>query len=342
MVRALSATLEAAQQETMRTPYVSIVFSDTTDYSSRLLRLEFTETPYGADLADKNAGIILLDDYDRGVADMRGKSIDIVIGLTTSAGDEGVTYPRMWVKSQTWHSSPSGLFSTIYLMDMWEYLSIHEYEGEGTPPYFKTIFERTLTPYELMEDMLADNGITLSLSGDADAIVNTFTPYLEINNQPYEEYRSIIYRLIMMTMSYLRMTENMTAEITYPQEGDAPNRSYYSYQMFYFYRFTDTLNELIPNHIYVYCNDTDVDMENPTVWPNLVTGEASSAEAIARFTEINRHYRVASILNQTDANARAAAILTRWQAELQPAFMVIPHDCALELYDKVGVYDARG
>ncbi|MFA5037599.1 MAG: hypothetical protein WC479_10550, partial [Candidatus Izemoplasmatales bacterium] len=188
MVRALSATLEAAQQETMRTPYVSIVFSDTTDYSSRLLRLEFTETPYGADLADKNAGIILLDDYDRGVADMRGKSIDIVIGLTTSAGDEGVTYPRMWVKSQTWHSSPSGLFSTIYLMDVWEYLSIHEYEGEGTPPYFKTIFERTLTPYELMEDMLADNGITLSLSGDADAIVNTFTPYLEINNQPYEEY----------------------------------------------------------------------------------------------------------------------------------------------------------
>ncbi|PKH45366.1 hypothetical protein KKB3_01154 [Dehalococcoides mccartyi] len=73
-----------------------------------------------------------------------------------------------------------------------------------------------------------------------------------------------------------------------------------------------------------------------------MTGEASSAEAIARFTEINRHYRVASILNQTDANARAAAILTRWQAELQPAFMVIPHDCALELYDKVGVYDARG
>ena len=341
-MRTLTETLETAQQAATRTPYVSIVFNGVTDYSSRLLRLEFTETPYGADLSDKNAGIILLDDNDRTVADLRGQYLDIVVGLETSAGNEGVTYPRMWVKSQTWHSSPSGLYSTVYLMDMWEYLSIQEYEGEGEPPYFNVIFNRTDTPYALMETLLADKGITLSYVGDLDPIINTFTPYLEINNQPFEDYRSILYRLIMMTMSYLRMSDGMTAKIVYPREEDSPDRNYYSYQMFYFYRFADTLNELIPNHIYVYCNDTDVDAETPTAWPNLVTGEAENSTAITRFTEVKRHYLAASILTQQDANDRATAILTRWQAELQPAFMVIPHDCALELYDKVSVADARG
>lgn len=340
-MRTLTATLETAQQETVRTPYISVVFGGTVDYSSRVLRLEFTETPYGADLADANAGIILLNDYDRGVADLRGKYLDIIVGLETSAGNEGVTYPRMWVKSQVWHSSPSGLYSTVYLMDMWEYLGKQEYVGDGTPPYLGTVFERTHTPYQLMETMLATNGITLSLI-TADEIINDFLPYLEINNQPFEDYRSIIYRLIMMTMSYIRMTENMTAEIMYPQESDTPDRSYYSYQMFYFYRFADTLNELVPNHVIVYCDNSDADPEDLSVWPNLKTGEASNAAAIARFTDVTKHYTAATINNQTDANARAAAILTRWQAELQPCFMVIPHDCALELYDKVAVYDARG
>lgn len=340
-MRTLTSTLETAQQETTRTPYVSIVFNGVTDYSSRLLRIEFTETPYGADLADINAGIILLNDYDRAVTDLRGQYLDIVIGLETTAGNEGVTYPRMWVKSQVWHSSPTGLYSTVYLMDMWEYLGHQEFVGEGSPPYLGTVYNRTDTPYEIMTSMLSDNGITLSLI-TADSIINDFRPYLEINNQPFEDYRSIVYRLIMMTMSYIRMTESMTAEVVYPQEEDEVDRSYYSYQMFYFYRFADTLNELIPNHVIVYCNDTGVDSENLTVWPNLITGEATNPTAIARFTDVTKHYLEATITNQTDANARAAAILTRWQAELQPCFMVIPHDCALELYDKVAVYDSRG
>jgi len=49
-----------------------------------------------------------------------------------------------------------------------------------------------------------------------------------------------------------------------------------------------------------------------------------------------------TITNQTDANNRAAAILTRIQAEQLAGRLVIPHDARVELYDKVTVHDARG
>jgi len=73
--------------------------------------------------------------------------------------------------------------------------------------------------------------------------------------------------------------------------------------------------------------------------PDQFTGETYSGE----YHEVVDVFEAGSINNQTDADTRAAVILTRIKAELLSGKLVLPfHDCRTELYDNVRIYDTRG
>jgi len=53
-------------------------------------------------------------------------------------------------------------------------------------------------------------------------------------------------------------------------------------------------------------------------------------------------YLAPEVDNQTDADDRAEAIMKRMIAEEAGGKLIIPHDCQMELYDRVAVKDNRG
>lgn len=341
-MRSLSDPLIAAQESDSRTPYVYEVFTSkdgntTYDYTARELSTIENILPYSGE------AIITLRNNDLAVADIRGYWVEIGWGAVTSSGNEyigdGTNEPgpsRMWVKRQEWLDSPDGLFSPLYLQGIWEYLKEHEVTVKGVAPDFAGRYESDTTIYNIVKAVLEDAGCTLEALALDDGIVGVYQPNFYLNDDFIENTRDVLFRLMSMTKSYLRSKASMAFEIIYPQEGDSVDETYYSDQVFWFYKYNESLNELIPNHIIVYCNEGDDD------WANLITGTAEDATAIARYKRVTRRYKAAYITNQTDATNRAVALLAKAKTEIFGAFLITPLDHRVQLYDKARVESSRG
>ena len=341
-MRNLSAPLITAQQAATRTPYIYQLFTSkdgntTYDYTARELSIIENILPY------EGEAVITLRNNDLGVVDIRGFWIEIGWGDVTSGGNEyigdGTNEPgpaRLWVKKQERLDSPEGLFSILYLRGVWEYLEEHEVTVAGVAPDFAGNYASDTTVYDISDAVLIEAGFSLDALGTNDGIMGTYQPNFYLNDDFIENARDVLFRLASMTKSYFRPKAGLAFEVVYPQEGDSVDETYYSDQVFWFYKYNESLNELIPNHILVYCNEGDDD------WANLIIGEASDATAIARYKDVTRRYKAAYITNQTDATNRAIALLAKAQTEVFGAFLVIPMDHSVQLYDKALTYSSRG
>jgi hypothetical protein len=367
-MRTLSATLAAAQL-TDRTPYFDLKFkrniSNTTiaDYSgsgapndltSRIEYMRIHELPYASGITSgtsSSESIIILNNHDCSIPEVRETYVDIGWGDVTPAGNEFATLPRMWVKHQENISSSSGL-KTELILEGWAEALDEEHArldnvliGNVALYYLK---ERTDTVYQIMANILNPSYSYLPFTLDAltvdDGIINTFYPYFEINAERdvYESKLSALYRLILMTKCYLKPLANNHLKIVYPQESDATNFTIYSDTMPWFFEFHDKQNALLPNTIWVFCNDTDKTLAYD--WPNLVVGEAIDTDAKTRYGGVvnKKHYQEPTILTSTDANNRAAAILARLKSETISQSLVVNHHCGIELYDHLLIKDKRG
>lgn len=341
-MRSLSDPLIAAQESDSRTPYIYLLFTPkgggtTYDYTARELSTIENILPYSGE------AIITLRNNDLAVVDIRGHWVEIGWGDVTTASNEyigdGTNEPgpaRLWVKKQEWLDSPEGLFSILYLKGVWEYLEEHEVTVKGVAPDFAGQYESDTTVYDISDAVLIGAGFSLDALGTNDGIMGTYQPNFYLNDDFIENARDVLFRCASMTKSYFRPKAGLAFEIIYPQEGDSVDETYYSDQVFWFYKYNESLNELVPNHIIVYCNEGDDD------WANLITGTAEDATAIARYKRVTRRYKAAYITNQTDATNRAIALLAKAKTEIFGAFLVTPLDHKVQLYDKVLAYSTRG
>jgi hypothetical protein len=255
----------------------------------------------------------------------------------------------MWVKRQESTSAP-GVKEVRLTLEGWAEALDEEHarlDNTITDPSLYYLVERTKTPYYIIRDVVS---VALSympfymdtLTVD-DGIIDTFLPYFEINAERnrYESKLDILYRLISMTKCYIKPLAENHLSIVYPQTDDATDLTVYSYQLPQFYEFHERKNELLPNTVWVFCNDTE--MTDYGSWPNLKTGTASDDDAVTRYgeIEIKEHYQAPTILTQVDADNRAEAILARIKSEESSQYMVMPHDCRIELYDKLALVDTR-
>ena len=208
----------------------------------------------------------------------------------------------------------------------------------GASPWYRN--EWTIkTPYGIMEEII-ETGFTwiLEALGTADdSIINTFLPVFTLNQLPWENATETLYRLIQMTKCYLRPKPSKTFKVVYPQTADVADHTYYSYQAHYFKEYTEKKNELVPNRIVVFAN---FDPLVESTWAGKLTGDTGAYSG--QYVEVIENFIASSITNQTDVDNRAAAILTRIRSESLSAYLVVPHDASVELYDKVSIDDARG
>ena len=217
-------------------------------------------------------------------------------------------------------------------------------------PYSNT-FNATHTVEEIMQLIIEGLGWTwTSVGGTNDGIIQTFQPVFEINAMGFENAAALLYRLIWMTKHYLRPKAGKVMETVYPQTSNPVDENYYSDQADWFIEYVEKSILLIPNSIAVFCNrDPESGDWNTTSFP-IKIGTASDAAQIAKYAEIVQPFFVGSISTatgrslaevQTDADNRADAILSKFKSEILSGRLVAPHDCRVELYDKLGIYDRR-
>ena len=212
---------------------------------------------------------------------------------------------------------------------------------DGVSALYSNIFNATHTVEEIMQLIIEGLGWTwTSVGGTNDGIIQTYQPIFEINAMGFENAAALLYRLIWMTKHYLRVRASKVMGTVFPQTTDPVDENYYSDQANWFTEYVEKSILLIPNSIAVFCNQDPSGQWNTTSYP-LRVGTASDAVQIAKYAEIVQPFVAGSIAGQADANNRAAAILSKFKSEILGGRLVAPHDCRVELYDKMGVYDRR-
>lgn len=341
-MRTLSAALITAQQNTLAKPYIKVSINSI-NYWSKLLYIKQVEQPY---LGYAN---IVLENHDRAFdsLDVTGYETFVAYGHTTGNavaepdGDNSTNEysyaPELWIKEQSIISVEGESVCELYCEDAWAKLRENKVVAYGTAPYYAWTFSG-YTVEALMRMIIQDvMGWTLNAPATSDGIVDVYKPEFSINNTQPETAAEILYRLISMTKSYLRVRYGHIFDIIYPQTGDAASRTFYSYQVPYFKEHQEKVRVLVPNSITVFAN-------NPTLadpWPTpVMSGTSASAHAV--YGTVSDIDYAPEIVLQADADNRAAAILTKILAEKDAGRLLIAHDNGMELYDKVAIEDNRG
>ena len=322
-----------------------------TDYSSKLLFIERIEEMY----RDQATTILRNNDRAFDYISMEGRMVRIAYGHTTNNavvepdGDNSTNEysytPELWVKSQMINSVEGESVCQIYCEGCWYRMRETKFKAYGTAPYYQWIFENTHTIYELLEMLIEDvMGWTLNPLATSDGIVDVFKPWFRTNAEQPENVAEVVWRLISMTKSYIRVRANHIFDIIYPQNADSANETFYSYQVPYFKEYIEKVNALVPNTINVLCNKTtpDSDPNWQTDVDTIIVGTATDASQVAKYGDVLDIYIEGKITNQTDADLFASAILTRIMSDTIAGQLIIPHDAGMELYDKVSIVDSRG
>jgi len=351
MARSVSDTLKAAQSASSRTPYIHMVFTsydagttydlstDSAAYGNRILLIDHAEEAYN------DYAVVYLRDYDRSLPNLLGYWTEIGYGDVTGEGNEYAATPRLWVKHQQHISAAGKLLVILELEGMWAKLRETKLRM-GSPPYYIATtdagdFGAAKTVYGILEYIIEneiDPAMSLDALGEDDGIINSLKPAFEVNNaQPFEDAGQVIYRLMKMTKSFLRPQSGMAWKVKYPQDSDSNDLTYYSNQAPYFYQYTERKNLLIPNRIYIFAN-----AGSDNLWTDIITGQADDTDSQNVYGVVPEIILAPEIDNQADADARATAILQRWRAEWVGGRLIIPHDCQMELYDRLGIVDVRG
>ena len=362
-MRTLSAALLAKQTATKRVPAVRVLINGV-DYSNRVTFVEHHEEPY------RDYATINLDNSDRGLdavstadTNLLGYRFRIAYGYDTGnniaepLGDgstrEYVESADLWVKSQQPISSEGLLEVQLYCEGQWAYLREQRVVAAGNTvevmnpdevtddPLFSNTFERTKTPYELIEAVIEDAmGWTLNaFSGVQDGIINSFRPVLTVESLPYAA-AFLRDKLIVMTKCYLRAKANLIWELVFPQTSDSVDETYNSDSAHYFLSYVEKINEVIPNRIIIFANDPNGLYEATGVWPEPIMVGDSGAYT-GNYVEVIEAHLAATIISQADADNRANAINTRYRAELLGGYLIVYHDARVELYDRVRINDRR-
>ena len=335
-MRSISSALKSAQQASSVKPYIRIYLTSSGgghhDYSHRLIQLEHHEEPYN-DWAN-----VFLYDNDRAIPDLRGAWLEIGYGaILADGGVEYASTPRLWVKWTQLVSREGDLFMMLHCEGMWSHMRELDIVTKGDPPDYEGQYEEGYTIYDTIKDIIGVCGFTLNtLGGQDDGIIDQLTPMIYLNQYPFENPAEVIYRLIAMTKCFIRPLTNLQLEIRFPQESDSVDESYSHNSPHYFHEYAEKLNIAIPNHIIVYANPGEDEL-----WTDLITAEAEDEDSIGRYKRVTRHHKAMDIDNATDAENRASAILTREMFEMLAGRLIIPHDCRVELYDRIGIYDER-
>ena len=335
-------------------PFFSLIINST-NYASRLISLEHVEEQY------RERAVIVLANSDRHFDgnDLTGKSFNIGYGYATASGNRftgdgngSEAMPTLWVKSQSIISIEGELVCVLLCEGGWKKLNEFGFiTVDVDAPYFSGKITAANNVFEMIEKALEEAGFTLNpLGTQDDGIINTFNPIFTVNPLDFDSPAFIIYRLLLMTKTFLRQVEGGAFEIVYPRITDSINEFYLKGAIAPFFKdYVEKKNLLIPNHIVVFANRDPDTGEWATPESPLITGHARDPDQFTgdtytgSYTEVIEYHTAPYIGEQADADNRAEAILSKYKIETLAGRIVLPfHDCRVELYDRILVVDTRG
>lgn len=372
-MKTLVANHTTAQQQSSRTPYIHLVFynadestnydfsTDSVAYGNRILLVDHTEEPYN------DYAYIMLRDNDRTVPTLKGYHTNIGYGDTYLGTDYYSDSPRLWVKEQRVVSAGGKLYTLLVLEGIWSFFreqlligSLTAGEGfakryydpddaDTTIMHSMTIFY-CLVEIEQKVDEACGTEIVLYMEATQDdGIIDAYIPGPELNSIPYYSAADLMQQLLAFTKCFIRLRNNETMQILYLLSSDDIDKTYYSDQQPFFYEYVRNDRLLVPNRIVVFAGvdpetsewpdeATVIAMAGDTGNPSVSTAAQASIDAYMQVTDIHVS---AYIQSQSDAQARAEAILYKYEAQQVTGTLIIPHDAALELYDHLQIVDNR-
>jgi hypothetical protein len=365
---ALAAEQLLAQQSANRTPYIFLYFAskdgltsydfstDSAVYGNRIKLIDRTREPFNDYL------YIMLDNTDRAIPLMKGFHLYMSMGDYYSGSKYfNATYCKFWVKEQRVISARGKLYTLLYLEGTWSLFREQLILLGDAPNYWAFNMDENgesyldsnlynLSIYDLIDYILAvltaGTGITFTISGPtapADGLLYAYCPNNEMLAMPFEpvgiDASTLLQQLLSFTKCVARISYGQFT-ILYPQDTDAVDKTYYSYQYPQFYDFTSNDPVMIPNRIIVYHSQSSYDNSWP---PEAIAnpGEALDQDSIDSYMVVAKVYLCGYIQDSTDAQNRADAILRKTDLQLVKGVLSIPYDASLELYDFLQINDAR-
>ncbi len=333
-------------------PYINLVFHDrddnnTEDFSlandatNRIMDIQWHEKMYDG------YGFIKLRNNDLAVPDLRGWWVEPGFGADTSgfggSGNEYIKRARMWVTNQHKVSAPGHQYVTLFLEGIMRRLARHIVVTLIEPPIRSTTPWTDITVYQLIKYLLEINlsiqgrsymTATLDALGDQDdGIINSFTPYIEVNQFYQEPSGEVIQRGLNLTECYLRARAGLNFEIRWLQDSDAVDATYYSDQVPNFHSWTESESVLIPNHV-VFLGARD---ENGLLLfrPIVVSDIADNEEKVWVTVDM------ANVTSEAELTAYTNSYLKRIKGRRVAGRMIIRVDPRLEVHDKIRIEDNR-
>lgn len=350
----VTGTLAAAQDDVSRIPYIRLPFvrydaGDTKTYDTgdnRVLSIEHHEEAYN------DWATIILFNGDGAVPDLRGWSVEIQYGDNTGSeeyigdGSNGGSEatPRLWVKHHRTVSSEGVKLDILDLEGMWSRLHENYYlPAAGPAPYYTTeIAGDTLTTQGLVDILLTAAGFSLD-SVEDDGIINSAILAFWVNQRPYETYAYLLARLMSRTYCYLKAKASLKFDIVWNNFEDALNLTLYSDQAPYFYEYMERKNVIVPNRI-LCLGRPGTDMQWTDIITEIVTldGSDGGTDHVTLYGGNCTHlFPCPEIDTESDLAIRADIIKEKTRAEHLVGRLIMPHDCRLELHDKVKILDSR-
>jgi hypothetical protein len=351
----LTAEHIAAQSAFKRTPYIKLTFTSpdlltTVDldtdgtYEKRIIGIEHNEASY------EDFAYITLKDYDRTIPDLRGYSVDIGYGDTTTNGNE-YTYsqtPRLWVMVQETVYASNKAIVVLTLEGMWARL-------KRQVAMFNDSYDPSVSVWGNFTGLdgytdRSDFGAGVSYYGMIEYIISTMMHFYldpltvddgiidEANAQFYfyndanshQVWQTLLYQIITSTHCVLRAGEDKHFVVLKPQSEDAADITFYNYQAPYFYEYSKKDSYTYPNYVILFYNGA-------SYWINRKVVYASDQPSIDAYGNIPFIVHHPTCTSGTEAQAKANAILANIQRERDTGYITIPHDCRIQLYDKVAV-----
>ena len=346
-MRTITSTLLTAQSASKRTPFIHMLFTskdglttkdlstNSAAYGNRVLLIDHREEAYN------DYAVVVLRNHDKTIPSIKGYWTEIGYGDGAEYAGDGsnggsLASPRLWVKSQQTVSSGGRLYTILELEGMWARLR-EELIRLGSAPIYNYEYAAT-TSYDIIEAIIETEMLwTLSALGTQDdSIIDTLAMNFDINSQQFEYAAGILYRLVRFTKTFLRPRAGLTFDIRYPQAADSVDLTFYSSQAPWFCKYTDRNIIHSPNRIYTFGNaGTD------GAWASYVTGDESDSTSIDAYAEIADIYLAPEIATAGNADLISAALLSKVKAQSVAGIGLVPHHCAVELYDKIQFIDNR-
>lgn len=359
-MRTVSATLATAQGMSTgkRTPYIKLLFTlpDTTTvdlstdsgtYGNRILGIDAHEASY-ADFA-----YITIQDYARTIPDLRGAWVEIGFGDTTGSGNEYSQIPRLWVTAQETVYASNKAIIVLELEGMWSILAklqamfapITDYNPSiiygnypagdgydarsdfGVDASLYTILEYAI---ETMTNLSTYNFLLNAIGSVDDGRINESGAIFPVYQGEYCD--SVIRRLMALTYCVLRPETSLAFTVLYPRAEDATDITFYNNQVPYFYQFNNKTSYTVPNYVILFYNGADN-------WTNkLAITDVYDSESINALGK-TYYYFVweADVTSATMARHDAQSYLYRFGLEKDAGSLIVPHDCRIQLYDKIAV-----